>query len=144
MTGSDNRDSLPLDSERISGAISKILENPELVGMLGSMLSASKPAAHTEEKSEENSNKRAEDNTSASANEKQENSTVSAANSDMLATLAPMLSRLGSAAHSAPKKEDSRECLLIALKPYLSKERCEAIDQMLKIGRITELLKNMS
>ena len=62
----------------------------------------------------------------------------------MLRGLAPMLRELQGASKSLPHGDARRESLLIALKPYLSKERCEAIDQMLRISRISEILKNMS
>ena len=121
----------PLDDARISGAISKILEHPELIGMIGSMLTSSKPTEEIPKDAPK------EEATAA------EVSQPAASGADMLASLAPMLSRLqGSSGIS--HKDDKRECLLCALKPYLSKERCEAIDQMLKISRISDVFKNMS
>lgn len=117
-----------LDDSRISGAISRILEHPELIGMIGSVL-ATTPSAK-EEASEEP--------TQANV------SNVAAGGGDMLRGLAPMLRELQGASKSLPHGDARRESLLIALKPYLSKERCEAIDQMLRISRISEILKNMS
>ncbi len=42
-----------------------------------------------------------------------------------------------------PKKppQDSRTCLLQALRPYLSPARCETIDALLRILELMELLK---
>lgn len=134
MNDSDSRaQSMPsLDDARISGAINKILEHPELIGMIGSMLTTPKP-------SDDISADTPEENTAAV-----EAKPTAAGGTDMLATLAPMLAKLQSSAGALPHKEDKRECLLCALKPYLSKERCEAIDQMLKISRISDVFKNMS
>ena len=117
-----------LDDSRISGAISKILEHPELIGMIGSVLAT--PPSAKEEASEQP--------TQANV------SNVAAGGGDMLRGLAPMLRELQGASKSLPHSDARRESLLIALKPYLSKERCEAIDQMLRISRISEILKNMS
>lgn len=117
-----------LDDSRISGAISKILEHPELIGMIGSVLAT--PPSAKEEASEQP--------TQANV------SNVAAGGGDMLRGLAPMLRELQGASKSLPHGDARRESLLIALKPYLSKERCEAIDQMLRISRISEILKNMS
>ena len=118
-----------LDDSRISGAISRILEHPELIGMIGSVL-ASPPSAKEET---------SDQSTQATAIE-----TSADGGGDMLAKLAPMLKGLQGVSKSLPHGDERRERLLIALKPYLSKERCEAIDQMLKISRISEILKNMS
>ena len=119
-----------LDDARLSGAISKILEHPELIGMIGSVLAS--PPSVKEEPSEAP--------TQANASE------VAAGGGDILKGLAPMLSKLQNASKSISHGDGdhARECLLVALKPYLSKERCEAIDQMLRISRISEILKNMS
>ena len=117
-----------LDDSRISGAISKILEHPELIGMIGSVLAT--PPSAKEEASEQP--------TQANV------SNVAAGGGDILRGLAPMLRELQGASKSLPHGDARRESLLIALKPYLSKERCEAIDQMLRISRISEILKNMS
>ncbi len=34
-----------------------------------------------------------------------------------------------------------RETLLLALKPYLSKERCDAVDYLLRLGRVGDAIK---
>ena len=49
MNDSDSRvqSAPPLDDARISGAINKILENPELIGMIGSMLTSQKQETET-------------------------------------------------------------------------------------------------
>ena len=132
MNESENRAQSmpPLDDARISGAISKILEHPELIGMIGSMLSNPKPTANAPVENR--------------VDEPPEPPQSAPVGSDMLSALAPMLAKLQGSASSLPHKDDRRERLLIALKPYLSSERCEAIDQMLKISRISDVFKNMS
>ena len=120
-----------LDDARISGAISKLLEHPELIGMIGSVLAS--PPTVNEAPSEE-------------PTQAAEGAIAAGGGGDMLTRLAPMLSKLQGASKSISRGDGDhdRECLLIALKPYLSKERREAIDQMLRISRISEILKNMS
>lgn len=134
MNDSDSRvqSAPPLDDARISGAINKILEHPELIGMIGSMLTTQKQETETV------ADAAAEESVAAEA------APTAAGGGDMLASLVPMLSRLQSVSGALPRKDDKRECLLLALKPYLSQERCEAIDQMLKISRISDVFKNMS
>ena len=45
---------------------------------------------------------------------------------------------------SAPEAKSGRKRreLLLALKPYLSEQRCKAVDQMLSIGDILDMMRN--
>ena len=63
---------------------------------------------------------------------------------DLLGKLPAMLSML-SPAMSGEKdgKRDDRTALLIALKPYMSQRRCQAIDALITFGRISTLLGNL-
>ncbi|MBE6627946.1 MAG: hypothetical protein E7629_03375 [Ruminococcaceae bacterium] len=65
----------------------------------------------------------------------------------LLATVSPMLSSLQPTASTASSKESDpenlpvcREKLLIALKPFLSPKRCQAVDSMLRIAKLGEIL----
>ncbi len=40
------------------------------------------------------------------------------------------------------RSRGKRRDLLLALKPYLSDERCKAVDQMLSIGDILDMMRN--
>ena len=42
---------------------------------------------------------------------------------------------------AAPPRSKRRE-LLSALKPYLSEERCKAVDQMISLGEILDMMRN--
>ena len=42
-----------------------------------------------------------------------------------------------------PKSNDRRADLLCALKPYLSRDRCEAIDYIVKLSRLGDILKTL-
>ena len=67
----------------------------------------------------------------------------------MIETVKPLLQNFSSPAKEAsldlPKKElgnnDRRTALLLALKPYLSPHRCDAVDYIIKISGITKLLR---
>ena len=120
-----------IEDTRISDAIGKILSNPELMGMIGSMMGSMR----SEQKPE----------AEAFAAKTAPQGVSGAQSGDILSAIAPVLSSLGG---SLPLKSSAeaehRACLLRALKPYLSKERCEAIEQMITIGRISEIFKGMS
>ena len=63
----------------------------------------------------------------------------------MIETVKPMLQNLSSPPKEkkeSPRTEhDRRAALLLALKPYLSPHRCEAVDYIVKISGITKLLR---
>lgn len=42
----------------------------------------------------------------------------------------------------APPARSKRRELLSALKPYLSEERCKAVDQMISLGEILDMMRN--
>lgn len=75
--------------------------------------------------------------------------------SEAVAALLPMLGKLGATPpppdNGCPKgggngggrKGDPRCSLLLALKPYLSKSRCEAIDRMVQVSKIGGLIGQM-
>jgi len=60
---------------------------------------------------------------------------------DLVATLAPVLH-----GEQSPKKpnHDKRTALLLALRPYLSQNRCEAIDYITRIGKLGDVIKNLN
>ena len=129
----------------LSDAIAKLMENPEIISTVASALgnmTAPKASPPNEPREEaEDSPPAAEQSTAASAPEL----------SALVSKLAPIMSGLsgsgGGSAHSVRKSELSadlkrREELLCALKPYVSDGRREAIDYIIRISRVSELLKN--
>ena len=63
----------------------------------------------------------------------------------MMSMLAPMLSSTQAPTHNnAPKSaEDYRNDLLLALRPFLSPERSQAIDAMLRIAKLGAILRQI-
>ena len=68
---------------------------------------------------------------------------------EMVAALSPILSGLTKPAHHPPpppgpkKPQDKKTALLCAIKPYLSRERGEAIDYIIKFGKLAEIFKGI-
>lgn len=58
---------------------------------------------------------------------------------DIMAALTPVLK--GQSAKKAPC--DKRTALLLALRPYLSAGRCEAIDYITRIGKLGDVIKTI-
>ena len=57
-----------------------------------------------------------------------------------IGTMAPLVRSIFGGGDCSPASK-KRECLLLALKPYLSEGRCEAIDYLIRIGRIGDAIR---
>ena len=99
----------------LSSMIEKLKEHPEIVSSVAGALglgAAAPPAVPTD---------------------------AAAASSipDILSTIAPLMS----SKEEHGQCDDNRLALLIALKPYLSPQRCEIIDLIIKFSQMGDLLK---
>ena len=73
---------------------------------------------------------------------KEANSEPASANpTEAISALAPLLSADFS---KLSRGDDKRACLLRALKPYLSENRCQAIEYIIKFSALSGILKNLS
>ena len=127
-------------SELISGALGKLMSDPALLGNIMSALKNSgiaEPTAKVSEPKEETQDKAIE--TSAPA----VGSLFSSIPPELIAKLPLILSLMSGNGAAQSKEERDREALLCALKPYLTPERCSAVDKIIQVSRIGELLKNL-
>ena len=62
---------------------------------------------------------------------------------DLIGKLPALMSALGPMLGKADGKKDEKTALLLALKPYMSPERCDAIDKLIMFGRISEVIKQL-
>lgn len=126
----DEKDKSPKDdSDAFSSALNGILSNPDMMSMISSMAEKLKG-----------------DSAQALPSQPTEAQPVAASPaapdlSGAIGALAPLLSGGLSGALGA---DDDRACLLRALKPYMSRGRCEAIDHIIKISKISSILKKLS
>jgi len=133
----ENPNEKTIDAPRpdLSAMLEKVLANPEIINMVASAVGGGKEA----DKADDPTSDTTSDDLPASL-------TLPDGLGDKLPeimkALSPMLSKGGGGIK--PENNDRRACLLSALKPYLSKERCEAIDYMLALGRISALLKSIT
>lgn len=116
--------SQPTPSASVSSAqsgdiLSSLLSNPELIAKLPAIISTIKPIIELFGKS----------NQSASE-------TVSVA-------ALPVESAPSAPAAKTSQGSDSRSALLCAMKPYLSEDRRNAIDYIVKLGRLGDILKTL-
>ncbi len=131
---SETTSSLP---PNFSQLIDKVLANPEIIGAVASALSGSgtEPNAEGEKTEEAESVTKTPKSEGASAD-------VSEV-MKKLPDLAKLLTSQGSSKTvSAHGGYDRRAGLLNAIKPYMSKNRCDAIDHIIGFSRIADVLKN--
>lgn len=62
---------------------------------------------------------------------------------DLMGKLPALMSTLGPLLGKTDGKKDDKTALLLALKPYMSPERCDAIDKLIMFGRISEVMKQL-
>lgn len=96
--------------------LTSLLSNPELMTKLPTIIAAVKPFMEMM-------------------------SAQSQAQPESIQTLASQQNRLPSPAHKG--EGDSRTALLCAMKPYLGEERRQAIDYIVKLGRLGDILKTL-
>lgn len=111
------------ENNQISDAFQKILANPEIISTVASAIGMPSPIKSDEEKP------------SAPDGE--------APKADALAAFAPILNSI-SKKDSSPRISSNQASLLRALKPYVNPNRCEAIDYIIKISEISQLLKKIN
>ena len=118
------------ENEKFSSALNEILSNPQMLSAISSMAEKLKG-----------------DNQSAANTETAENPdtpTESAASNAglMVSKLPELLGMLSGKGVSA--KHNRRNELLCALKPYLSQDRSETIDRIIRLSELSSVLKELS
>jgi len=128
----------------LSDAIERLKAHPEIISMAASVLGQStEEAIPSKEAQIDPSIDETTERTDRSAG----GDPISDAIPQLVGLLGPMLSGRGSDGekkHTDGKGIGRSTALLLALKPYLSKSRCEAVDRLVELGRIGEILERFS
>ena len=124
-------------SDSFSNAISAILSDPQMLSTITSMAQKLKGDSETIDTTPA---KAADDEPSVAADSISEKEPPPSL-PNAIGALAPLLSG-GAPKHS--KRDENRACLLRALKPYLSQDRSQAIDYIIRFSSIADVLKNLS
>lgn len=122
------KDGLP---EGISAALDKLLANPQLMGMVASALKDSSPTPTSEQVASEAS---PPESVPASATA----SDPPVFSPDAILPLIGKLSRTSESSGNA-----KHEALLCAIKPYLNPKRCQAIDGIIRISKMSAIVKQL-
>ena len=149
MPDNENLDLGGLDLSMLSG----MLSNPEIMSKLSGVISS---LTRHDEKAASNEHEDAKAaSTTPDIAEKLssvlENKELMSALPDVMTALAPMMSSGGGKCEGkgddgSHKKEscDKRTALLLALKPYMSPRRREAIDYIIRINKLGNLIKTIT
>ncbi len=127
--------------DAFSKTLESILSNPDMLSMVSSMAEQLKSGGAISAVPTEVGTAEVSEPQEASSNDTfgPESVQASAAVSK-LSSLAPLLSGLGGASPTNSR----RDCLLHALEPYLSDGRREAIETIIKISKISDVLRHLN
>lgn len=128
-TGGFDLSSIP--PEALSGAIAQLTAHPEIISAVASALGSGAP------QSEPTFEKVQSDEPTATK--------VASASPEfdlgsLMGAIAPVMASLGGKRKRDPR-EEHRDALLCALKPYLCDERRRVLEHMLKIGQLGDIFK---
>ena len=116
--------------------IGRLMSNPEIMSAIASMKGQSPPRETAPE--ENNESKANEESTETVSSD------ISSKLPEVIEALSPMLLGKGKGDGKPSPRDDRRICLLRAIKPYVSRGRSEAIDYMIQLSRVTELMKHLN
>ena len=128
------------ETPAISDAIERLLANPELLSNVAAAIGLPTPA-HAAQK-ETSRDLPSEKDSKAGAAPAHGASMEGLGNT--VAALAPLLSGLSDKSGAKPSSDDPRACLLRALKPYVNRRRADAIDTMIRLAHVSEIMKKLN
>ena len=62
---------------------------------------------------------------------------------DLMTKLPALMNAVGPLLGDKGGKKDEKTALLLALKPYMNPERCDAIDKLIMLGRLGEVMRQL-
>ena len=134
---------------QLSDALDRLLANPELLSTVAAAIGASPPAeigssttsaqkSDTQNDSEKETKKDSEAE-AMSANTHSDD--ISQKLPELMSNVAPVIAALSGRGGKQP--DDDRTRLLCALKPYVNPHRRDAIDTMVQLAHISEVIKTV-
>ena len=145
MADSENNSGGSLDLSMLSG----LLSNPEVMSKVRGVLSSiSTPEGKEEAPAAQTSAAPEGDDLSSKLSSVMENKELMSKLPDVMAAMGPLLSgggKGGKGGGGGKRSEcDKRIALLLALKPYMSPRRCEAIDYIIRLNKLGDVVKTIT
>lgn len=119
---SEELGSKTVNEDAISAAIGKLMAHPEIIQGVAAALASDAPPA---------------------VQDKNEDAPAADEQGDLIASLMPVISRLGAGLGNGGTSASRHSALLCALKPYLSERRQDALDGILKISQMSALISRL-
>ena len=116
------------ENEKLSSALNEIFSNPQMMSAISSMAQSLKNGDPAKAPTEEKSEATAKTALPSSATDK----------------LPELLNMLSSSSSNSNIKQSHRSELLCALKPYLSQNRSDAIDKIIRFSELSSIFKKFS
>ena len=138
-------DGVDLPQLDLSGMLGKLLANPQIIESVATALSGKSEGGGLSAVNEMSS--AAEQKRDGGGEEKTSADIAAMAQRlpEIINMLAPaMQSKGGAKQGEGAIASDKRACLLAAMKPYMSPQRCAAIDYIIKFSQISEILKKIN
>ncbi len=124
----------PIENENLSSALGEILSNPQMLSTITSIAQSLKSSsAPTESTVEEKINETESKDTASEAASVAPPSALPSGLTELLGAIS---------SKSAAKSRQSE--LLCALKPYLSQNRADAIDKIIRFSELSNLFKGLT
>ena len=145
MAAGENNSGGGLDLSMLSG----LLSNPEVMSKVSGVLSSlSKPDEKEEAAAAQSAAPPEGEELASKLSSVMENKELMSALPDVIAAMGPLLSggRGGERGGAVGKRSecDKRTALLLALKPYMSPRRCEAIDYIIRLNKLGDVIKTIT
>lgn len=137
----------------LSEAIERLMAHPEIIEMAASVLGQPPPAASASaehpDSDEQKTSETEAPKEAAGASAEVGAGSMSDALPELLKLVTPLLQKGGGKhgghSHSEHSKGIGRStALLLALKPYLSPQRCAAVDKIVQMSKLGEILEKLS
>lgn len=122
------------NSHDISGILGELLSNKELMSKISEIAGNTKP--------QENTNTETTPTSAVSIDSLLSNPDMMAKLPEVISAIKPLMSGTKSDEKKSPQF-DKRMGLLMAMKPYLSPKRCEAIDYIVRMSKLSETVKGL-
>jgi len=127
----------------LSAMLNKVLSNPQILTTVASALSSSGSKVGDTGGISDQQGAEPEREERREAELQPDVAAMASKLPEIMNILGPINSQ-GSGGKHAAYESDKRVCLLNAMKPYMSRQRCEAIDYIIKFSQISEILKRIT
>ena len=127
----------------LSKMLDKVLANPEIIRTVASVLAQNRDDSQSDAQGDKGEDKTDADGAGEAEHSSPDIAAMAEKLPEIMKLIAPQQGNRGGDGKKGSNGFDRRTGLLSAMKPYLSRQRCEAIDYIIGFSRITDIIKNL-